>query len=83
MKKQGVPLRLLNNSMLATLAADANFADVTALYAAVGEGHLGAQTVVTRLVSAHGGEEDTQEDNPELECFQEVIIPIHLVNGVH
>ena len=66
MKKQGVPLRLLTNSMLTTLAADANFADVTALYAAVGEGHLGAQTVVTRLVAAHGGEEDTQEDNPEL-----------------
>lgn len=67
MKKQGVPLRLLTSSMLATLAADANLADVTALYAAVGEGHLGAQTVVTRLVAAHGGTEDTLEDNPELQ----------------
>lgn len=66
MKKQGVPLRLLTNSMLSTLAADANYADVTALYAAVGEGHLGAQTVVTRLVAAHGGTEDTQEENLEI-----------------
>jgi len=66
MKKQGVPLRLLTNSMLASLAADSNFADVSALYAAVGEGHLGAQTVVTRLLHAHGGEEGLVEDTSEL-----------------
>jgi GTP pyrophosphokinase len=62
MKKQGVPLRSLTNSMLATLAADAHYADVTALYAAVGEGHLGAQTVVQRLVTALSGIEEEAED---------------------
>jgi len=66
MKKQGVPLRLLTNSMLATLATDSHYADVSALYAAVGEGHLGAQTVVTRLLHSHGGEEGLTEDASEL-----------------
>ena len=66
MKKQGVPLRLLTNSMLSSLAVDGHYADVSALYAAVGEGHLGAQTVVTRLLHAHGGEEGLVEDASEL-----------------
>jgi len=62
----GVPLRLLTNSMLASLAVDGHYADVSALYAAVGEGHLGAQTVVTRLLHSHGGEEGLVEDASEL-----------------
>jgi guanosine-3',5'-bis(diphosphate) 3'-pyrophosphohydrolase len=65
MKKGGVPLRLLTNSMLNTLALEANYADVSALYAAVGEGHLGAQTVVARLTTALGGDEGLIEDASE------------------
>jgi GTP pyrophosphokinase len=65
MKKGGVPLRLLTNSMLNTLALESNYADVSALYAAVGEGHLGAQTVVTRLTAALGGDEGLIEDASE------------------
>lgn len=65
MKKQGVPLRLLTNSMLTALATESNYADVSALYAAVGEGHLGAQTVVTRLLASLGGEEGLAEDASE------------------
>lgn len=65
MKKHGVPLRLLTNNVLASLAADGNYADVSALYAAVGDGHLGAQTVVTRLLAALGGDEGTIEDASE------------------
>ena len=65
MKKQGVPLRLLTNSMLTALASESNYADVSALYAAVGEGHLGAQTVVTRLLASLGGEEGLVEDASE------------------
>ena len=65
MKKGGVPLRLLTNSMLNTLAVESNYADVSALYAAVGEGHLGAQTVVTRLTASLGGEEGLIEDASE------------------
>ena len=65
MKKGGVPLRLLTNSMLNTLALESNYADVSALYAAVGEGHLGAQTVVTRLTASLGGDEGLIEDASE------------------
>ena len=65
MKKSGVPLRLLTNSMLTTLAVESNYADVSALYAAVGEGHLGAQTVVTRLTASLGGDEGLIEDASE------------------
>ena len=65
MKKHGVPLRLLTNNVLTSLAADSNYPDVTALYAAVGEGHIGAQTIVTRLLAALGGDEGTVEDASE------------------
>lgn len=65
MKKAGVPLRLLTNNALNTLAIESNYSDVTALYAAVGEGNLGAQTVVTRFTSLHGGDERVDEDASE------------------
>jgi GTP pyrophosphokinase len=66
MKKQNVPLRLLTNNMLATLAAESHFPDVSALYAAVGEGHMGAQSVVARLLSAHGGDEGMVEETSDM-----------------
>lgn len=65
MKKQGVPLRLLTNNVLTSLAAESSYPDVSSLYAAVGEGHLGAQTVVSRLLTALGGDEGTIEDASE------------------
>jgi GTP pyrophosphokinase len=65
MKKSGVPLRLLSNSMLTTLAVESNYTDVSSLYAAVGEGHLGAQTVVARLTASLGGDEGLVEDASE------------------
>ena len=66
MKKQGVPLRLLTNNMLATLAAESHFPDVSALYASVGDGHISAQAVVSRLLAAHGGDEGLAEETAEL-----------------
>jgi GTP pyrophosphokinase len=39
--------------------------DVSALYAAVGEGNIGAQTVVRRVIDLHGGEEGAAEDLAE------------------
>ena len=43
MRKAGLPLqRLLGGDALTTLAHDLRYADVTALYAAVGEGHVSA-----------------------------------------
>jgi len=66
MRKQGLPLqRLFGGDALLTLAKDLRFVDVSALYAAVGEGHLSAQSVVQRLVQALGGPEGAVEDIAE------------------
>ncbi len=67
MRKQGLPLqRLLSGDALVTLAKDLRYPDVTALYAAVGESQLSAQTVVQRLVQALGGAEGAVEDLAEV-----------------
>ncbi|MDQ1704061.1 MAG: diphosphokinase / guanosine-3,5-bis(diphosphate) 3-diphosphatase [Frankiaceae bacterium] len=66
MRKQGLPLqRLFGGDALVTLARDLRYPDVSALYAAVGERHVSAQTVVQRLVQALGGPEGAVEDLAE------------------
>ena len=66
MRKQGLPLqRLLGGDALTTLARDLRYPDVSALYAAVGEGHLSAQSVVERLMQSMGGREGAVEDLAE------------------
>ncbi len=66
MRKAGLPLqRVLAGEALSTLAHDLRFADIAALYAAVGEGHVSAQTVVERLVRSLGGPEGAVEDLAE------------------
>jgi len=66
MRKQGLPMqRLLSGPALLSVAADLRLKDITSLYAAVGEGHYSAQTVVRRLLAALGGEEGTTEDIAE------------------
>jgi GTP pyrophosphokinase len=66
MRKEGQPLkRVLTHESLSTVAAEMRLPDVSALYAAVGEGNLGAQTVVRRVIDLHGGEEGASEDLAE------------------
>jgi GTP diphosphokinase / guanosine-3',5'-bis(diphosphate) 3'-diphosphatase len=66
MRKQNLPLqRLLGGDSLVGLAQEMRYADVSALYAAVGEGHVSAQTIVARLVQALGGEEGATEEIAE------------------
>ena len=66
MRKQGLPLqRLLTGETLTALAHEMRFPDITALYAAVGESHASAQSVVARLVAAHGGADGATEDLAE------------------
>ncbi|HTW18576.1 MAG TPA: bifunctional (p)ppGpp synthetase/guanosine-3',5'-bis(diphosphate) 3'-pyrophosphohydrolase, partial [Mycobacteriales bacterium] len=68
MRKAGLPLqRLMGGDALLTLAQDLRYADISALYAAVGEGHLSAQSVVQRLVHALGGPDGAVEDIAETE----------------
>lgn len=66
MRKEGMPLkRVLTHDTLNTVATEMRLADVSALYAAVGEGNVGAQTVVRRVLDLHGGEEGATEDLAE------------------
>ena len=66
MRKEGLPLkRVLTHETLSTVAAELRLADVSALYAAVGEGNLGAQAVVRRVIDLHGGDEGAAEDLAE------------------
>ncbi|MFC7877183.1 RelA/SpoT family protein [Isoptericola sp. NPDC057391] len=67
MRKQNLPIqRLLSHEALVGLANDMRYADVSALYAAVGEGHASAPHVVDLLVKSLGGEEGTEEDAAEV-----------------
>ncbi|WP_242497401.1 RelA/SpoT family protein [Nocardioides oleivorans] len=66
MRKEGLPLnRLMTHDILALVAEHFHHADVSALYAAVGEGNLSAQAVVRRVIDIHGGDEGAQEDMSE------------------
>lgn len=66
MRKQGLPLqRLMSGESLLALARDLRYPDVSALYAAVGEGHIAAQAVVQKLVHSIGGVEGAEEDIAE------------------
>ncbi|SEG89293.1 GTP pyrophosphokinase [Thermomonospora echinospora] len=67
MRKQNMPLqRMMSGEALLALARDMRYADVSALYAAVGEGHISAQSVVQKLVEALGGVESAEEDMAEV-----------------
>ncbi|NYI05018.1 RelA/SpoT family protein [Allostreptomyces psammosilenae] len=67
MRKVNMPIqRVLTGDSLVTLAHEMRYADISALYAAIGEGHVSAQHVVDRLVQALGGEEGASEDLAEL-----------------
>ncbi|MGC5013061.1 RelA/SpoT family protein [Streptosporangium sp. DT93] len=66
MRKQGLPLqRLMSGESLLALARDLRYPDVSALYAAVGEGHVAAQAIVQKLVTSFGGVEGAEEDIAE------------------
>jgi GTP pyrophosphokinase len=67
MRKQGLPLqRLMSAATLRGLAAELRYPDLGGLYAAVGEGRISAQSVVTRLVRAVSDTADAQEDLAEV-----------------
>jgi guanosine-3',5'-bis(diphosphate) 3'-pyrophosphohydrolase len=66
MRKQNLPIqRLLSHEALVALAHEMRHADVSSLYAAIGEGQLSATTVVQRLVHSMGGEPGAEEDLAE------------------
>ncbi|WP_377268262.1 RelA/SpoT family protein [Peterkaempfera sp. SMS 1(5)a] len=67
MRKQGLPIqRILTGDSLVTLAHEMRYPDISSLYAAIGEGHVAAQSIVQKLVQALGGEEGATEDIAEI-----------------
>jgi GTP pyrophosphokinase len=66
MRKAALPLqRMLGGDALLTIASELHLADITALYAAVGENQVSAQSVVQKLVAQLGGAEGAVEDLAE------------------
>ncbi|SDC22532.1 GTP pyrophosphokinase [Sanguibacter gelidistatuariae] len=66
MRKQNLPIqRILSHESMVTTAHEMRFADVSALYAAIGEGQVSAANVIHRLVQSMGGEEGNAEDLAE------------------
>jgi guanosine-3',5'-bis(diphosphate) 3'-pyrophosphohydrolase len=66
MRKEGLPLkRLMSHESLMLAAVHFKLADVSALYASVGEGNLSAQAVVRRVIDLHGGDDGAAEDLAE------------------
>ncbi len=66
MRKQGLPLqRLTSVESLTGVAEELRLAGIEGLYAAIGEGNVSAQHVVSRLVASVGGEEGASEDIAE------------------
>ena len=68
MRKQNLPLqRLMTQDILSEVAAQMRYDDVSALYAAIGEGHVSTQSVLEKTlaaVHADEGEEDVLEFSP-------------------
>ena len=59
LRKQNLPIqRLMSVDSLNKLVSDLHYTDVSALYAAVGEGHVSAQSVVERLTGPLVDEDD-------------------------
>ncbi|MGB9013108.1 MAG: bifunctional (p)ppGpp synthetase/guanosine-3',5'-bis(diphosphate) 3'-pyrophosphohydrolase [Aeromicrobium sp.] len=66
MRKEGLPLhRLFKRDTLETVAKELQLADVSALYAAVGENNVGPQNVVERVIDLAGGREGAADDLAE------------------
>jgi GTP pyrophosphokinase len=66
LRKQNLPLqRLMNHESMTAVATDLRYQDIDALYAAVGEGHVSAQHIVSKVVAAMGGVEGATEDLAE------------------
>lgn len=65
-RRGGLPLqRLMNGESMGALAHELHYVDVSALYTAVGEGHVSAKHVVTRLLAQLGGVDQAEEELAE------------------
>lgn len=62
MRKQNLPLqKLMSQDSFAEVAAQLRYEDVSALYAAVGEGHVSTQSVIEKVLALVQDEDDVEE----------------------
>jgi GTP diphosphokinase / guanosine-3',5'-bis(diphosphate) 3'-diphosphatase len=63
MRKQNLPLqKLMNQDSFAEVAALMRYEDVSALYAAVGEGHVSTQSVIEKVVASVQTEAEAEDE---------------------
>ena len=62
MRKQNLPLqKLMSQDSFAEVASQMRYEDVTALYAAVGEGHVSTQSVIEKVLATLHTQADTED----------------------
>ncbi len=67
MRRQNLPLkRLMNQDSFTEVAQMLRYEDVTALYAAVGEGHVSTQSVIEKVSALVNAQDDTSAEPIEL-----------------
>ncbi len=66
MRKQNLPLqKLMSQDSFAEVAAQMRYDDVSALYAAVGEGHVSTQSVIEKVLASLHTEAETEDSEIE------------------
>ena len=64
MRKQNLPLqKLMSQDIISGVASTMKYPDVTALYAALGEGHISTQSVIEKILVTIQGEPDDENDD--------------------
>jgi guanosine-3',5'-bis(diphosphate) 3'-pyrophosphohydrolase len=68
MRKQNLPLqKMMTHDVLMAVTQHFRYVDIAGLYAAVGDGHTSAQSVVERLVDVLGVNDDIEDVAPPLD----------------
>ena len=63
MRRMGLPLQqLMSPDSLAKLVAELSIQDVSALFAAIGEGQISAQSIIDRLTASTGSDQDSDAE---------------------
>jgi guanosine-3',5'-bis(diphosphate) 3'-pyrophosphohydrolase len=82
-RRSGLPLqRLMNAESMAALARELRYTDVSALYTAVGEGHVSARHVVQRLVAQLGGDDEAADELAERSTPTTMVVRQHTTDDV-
>ncbi len=67
MRKQNLPLqRLMSQDVFSEVAAQMRYDDVSALYAALGEGHVSTQSVIEKVLAIVQGSEESDDNEVAL-----------------